>query len=266
MLNSLQAALLGLVQGITEFLPVSSSGHLVLSQKLLGLHEPEMLFDVAVHVGTLFAVLMVFRADLYAMLRGLWASDTQARQGRRMLMLVIAGSIPTALMGLIFKDTFEALFASITAVGLALLVTGFILMATHYAPQATRGLEQTGWGRAVLIGIAQGMAITPGISRSGTTIAAGLLLGLERELAARFSFVLSIPAILGALALQIKDLGATSQTPMAPLIVGAVVAAITGYAALKLLIKLVKGGRLHWFAFYCWALGLAALGWSFWGA
>jgi undecaprenyl-diphosphatase len=239
---------------------------LVLSQKLLGLHEPELLFDVAVHVGTLFAVLMVFRADVFAMLRGLWANDTEARQGRRMLMLVVAGSVPTALMGLIFKDTFEALFASVSAVGVALLVTGLLLMATRYAPQATRGLEQTGWGQALLIGIAQGMAITPGISRSGTTIAAGLLLGLERDLAARFSFVLSIPAILGALTLQIRDLDTTSQTPLAPLLVGAMVAALTGYAALKLLIKLVKGGRLHWFAFYCWALGLAALGWSFWGA
>lgn len=266
MLNSLQAALLGLVQGITEFLPVSSSGHLVLSQKLLGLHEPELLFDVAVHVGTLFAVLMVFRADIYAMLRGLWANDPEARQGRRLLMLVVAGSIPTALMGLIFKDTFESLFASVSAVGVALLVTGLLLMATRYAPQAARGLEQTGWGRAVLIGIAQGLAITPGVSRSGTTIAAGLLLGMERELAARFSFVLSIPAILGALALQIKDLSPQSQTPLSPLLVGAVVAALTGYAALKLLIKLVKGGRLHWFAYYCWALGIAALGWSVWGA
>jgi undecaprenyl-diphosphatase len=266
MLGSLQAAFLGVVQGLTEFLPVSSSGHLVLAQNLLGLKEPELLFDVAVHVGTLLAVLVVFRADIYAMLRGLWARDSEARQGRRLLLLVVAGSVPTALIGLIFKDTFEALFASTLAVGLALLVTGLLLTATRFAPRAMRGLEQTGWGRAVIIGLAQGLAITPGISRSGATISAGLLLGLERELTARFSFVLSIPAILGALALQIKDLGPAAGTPATPLLVGAVVAAITGYAALKVLIKLVKGGRLHWFAYYCWALGLTALAWSLWGA
>ncbi len=265
MISSLQAAILGLVQGLTEFLPVSSSGHLVLLQKLMGFCEPELLFDVSVHVGTLFAVIVVFRADLYAMLRGLWATDQEARQGRRLLLLVIAGSIPTGIIGLTFKDTFESLFCSSTTVGVALLITGLILMATRFAPLATRGLAKTGWGRAVLIGVAQGLAITPGISRSGATIAAGLLLGLERELAARFSFVLSIPAILGALALQIKDMEAPTQTTWAPLIVGAVVAAITGYIALKLLLKLVKGGRLHWFAYYCWALGIAALAWSYWG-
>ncbi len=266
MLNNLQAAILGLVQGITEFLPVSSSGHLVLAQNLLGLHEPELLFDVAVHVGTLFAVLTVFRLDIISMFRGLWADDSYARQGRRLLLLVAAGSVPTALIGLVFKDTFEALFSSVAAVGLALIFTGLLLMATHYAPRAVRNLEQTGWGRAVLIGLAQGLAITPGISRSGATIAAGLLLGLERELAARFSFVLSIPAILGAMALQIKDLDAVATAPAAPLIIGAIVAALTGYVALKLLIRLVKGGRLHWFAFYCWALGIGALTWSLWGA
>lgn len=262
MLDSPRAAILGLVQGLTEFLPVSSSGHLVLAQKLLGLQEPELLFDVAVHVGTLFAVLLVFRADIRAMLRGLWARDEEARKGRRLLLLVAAGSVPTAIIGLLFKDYFEALFASILAVGCALLITGFLLMATRLASRAGRGLEQTGWARAFAVGIAQGLAITPGISRSGATISAGLLLGLERELAARFSFVLSVPAILGALALQIRHLDAQAQVPLAPLLVGAAVAAASGYAALKLLLKLVKGGRLHWFAFYCWALGLLALAWA----
>jgi undecaprenyl-diphosphatase len=211
-------------------------------------------------------VLVVFRADIYSMLRGLWAKDDEAHQGRRLLLLVIVGSIPTAIIGLTFKDTFEALFSSSTAVGLALIITGLLLMATQKVKLTARGIEQTGIGRALLIGLAQGMAITPGISRSGATIAAGLLLGINREVAARFSFVLSIPAILGALALHIKDLEAPAQTNWVPLIIGAVVAALTGYIALKLLLKLVRGGRLHWFAYYCWALGISALIWSYYGA
>ncbi len=265
MLSVLQAVILGLLQGITEFLPVSSSAHLVLGQKLLGLDQPELLFDVAVHVGTLFAVLVVFRAEVWAMLRGLWARDQEGRQGRRLLLLVVAGSIPTAFMGLVLKDFFESLFASTAAVGLALLVTGGLLMSTRLAPKATRGLEQTGWGRAFGVGVAQGLAITPGISRSGATIAIGLMLGIERELAARFSFVLSVPAILGALALQIKHLDSPAQVPLAPLLTGALVAALSGYAALRVLLRVVKGGRLHWFAPYCWALGLVALAWAWLG-
>jgi undecaprenyl-diphosphatase len=262
-MNGLQAAILGLVQGLTEFLPVSSSGHLVLFQNMMGFCEPELFFDISLHVGTLFAVLVVFRTDIYSMLRGLWANDLEARQGRRLLILVIVGSIPTAIIGLAFKDTFEALFCSATAVGVALIITGLLLMATHYAKNASRGIEKTGWVRALIIGVVQGMAITPGISRSGSTIAAGLLLGVNREVAARFSFVLSVPAIMGAMLLQIKDLEAPAQTNWAPSIIGAVVAAITGYIALKLLLKVVRRGHLHWFAYYCWAVGLAALAWSF---
>lgn len=263
MISSVQAAILGFVQGLTEFLPVSSSGHLVLLQHLMGYREPELLFDVSVHVGTLFAVLMVFRNDLYGMLRGLWAHDDDARQGRRLLLLVIVGSIPTGIIGLTFKDTFETFFSSTTVVGIALMCTGLLLFATHLVKQTARGIEQTGWGRALIIGVAQGMAITPGISRSGATIAAGLLLGVNREVAARFSFVLSVPAILGALALQINDLEAPAQTNWTPIILGALVAAVSGYIALKLLLKLVRGGRLHWFAYYCWALGITALAWSY---
>jgi undecaprenyl-diphosphatase len=262
-MNGLQAAILGLVQGLTEFLPVSSSGHLVLFQKLMGFCQPELLFDISVHVGTLFAVLVVFRRDIFSMLRGFWANDLEARQGRRLLILVIAGSIPTAIIGLVFKDTFEALFCSATTVGIALIITGLFLMATHYAKNAELGIEQTGVGRAILIGIAQGMAITPGISRSGATIAAGLLLGVNREVAARFSFVLSIPAILGAMLLHLKNMDTTVPTNWTPSIIGAVVAAITGYIALKLLLKVVRRGHLHWFAYYCWAVGLLALVWSF---
>jgi len=253
-------AVLGLLQGITEFLPVSSSGHLVLAQALWGLGEPDLLFDVVVHVGTLLAVAVVFRSELWSLWRGLMGRDPA---GRRLLGLVILGSIPTAMIGLAAKDWFESLFASPAAVGLALLATGGLLMVTRWAPAGRRGLEQMGWGRAVLVGLAQGLAITPGLSRSGTTIAVGLLLGLERRLAARFSFVLSVPAIVGALVLELADLPAGREVALGPLVAGGVVAAVSGYLALRLLLSLVQHGRLHWFAWYCWALGLAALaGWG----
>lgn len=254
-----QSSILGLLQGLTEFLPVSSSGHLVLGQRLLGLHQPELLFDIAVHVGTLAAVLAVFRNDLAAMVKGIFQSGEQARKGRRLIMLVVVGSIPTALIGLLFKDYFEALFGSTLAVGIALLVTGVILALTRLAPDKGRPLEKVGPISALAVGLAQSLAITPGISRSGTTISLALLIGVERSLAARYSFLLSIPAILGALLLQLMDVRGLPAPDMTPLLVGGVIAALSGYLALKLLLKVVDSGRMHFFAPYCWALGLAAV-------
>lgn len=262
-ISDLSAAILGLVQGLTEFLPVSSSGHLVLGQRLLGINEPEMLFDVALHIGTLAAVVVVFWRDLWSMLRGLWARDARGREGLRLLMLVVVGTVPAALVGLLFKDLFESLFASVAAVGAALLFTGCILMSTRLAGPAKRGVMATGPGRALWVGVFQALAITPGVSRSGSTIAAALLAGMDRDLAARFSFLLSVPAILGAMLLQLIHLDRAAPVGMSALIIGGAVAAVSGFLALKLLIRLVRGGRLHLFAWYCWALGLAALAWSF---
>lgn len=260
-----QAALLGVVQGLTEFLPISSSGHLVLGQRLLGLTEPALMFDVAVHVGTLAAVVLVFSGDLWQIVRGLVFSDAQARQGRRLLWLVVVGSIPTAIIGLLFKDQFESMFSSVAAVGAALLITGCLLMASRLAPPTGRAINRVGAGRALAIGVIQGLAITPGISRSGSTISLALLLGVERSLAARLSFVLSIPAILGALLLQALHLRDAALQPLTPMLVGGAAAAISGWVALKLLLRLVQGGKLYWFAYYCWPLGLAALAWHYWG-
>lgn len=259
-----QAAVLGVVQGLTEFLPISSSGHLVLAQQMLGLTEPEMMFDVAVHVGTLAAVFVVFWGDLFSILRGLFVyGDDQARRGRLLLWLVIVGSLPTALIGWYFKDFFEQMFSSVLTVGLALILTGWLLMATAMVSRRGREIEQMGAGRAFLVGVVQGCAITPGISRSGSTISAALLLGIDRRLAAHYSFVLSIPAILGALALQVHKLGPPSGAQLTPLLVGALAAAVSGFVALKVLLKIVQAGRLHWFAPYCFAVGAAALAWNF---
>jgi len=254
-----QALVLGVIQGLTEFLPVSSSGHLVLGQRLLGLTEPHLLFDVAVHVGTLMAVVVVFADDLRLMARSLVPGRDRDRRGRRLVMLVGVGTVPAVIAGLLFRDAFEALYASIFAVGLALLVTGSMLMLTVMIPNGERTLEGRGLVTAFAVGVAQAIAIVPGISRSGATISAGLLLGLGRGSAARLSFLLSIPAILGALVLQLADVGAPAACDVVPFLVGVGSAAVTGYFALRLLVGLVQKGKLYWFAFYCWTVGAASI-------
>lgn len=258
-----QALCLGLLQGITEFLPVSSSGHLVLVQHLFGLREPELLFDIVVHAGTLGAVLVMFRADLLGMIRdlrqirplqaGTWAAaGNRPGEGARLLWLLVLGSTPTALIGALFRDTFEGLFASAPTVGLALWATGLLLLwsrwARHWKMDLPTPLD------ALLVGLAQGVAITPGISRSGATIVASLLRGLKPELAFRFSFLLSIPAILGAMGLEVFHLGAW-QHDWQVLMVGFLSAFVVGCAALKILLAVVGRGRLFYFAPYCFAVG-----------
>jgi undecaprenyl-diphosphatase len=232
---------------------------LVLGQRLMGIGQPELLFDIAVHVGTLLAVLVVFRSDLWDMVHGLFSNDRQGRRGRKLIFLVVVGTIPAVLIGLTMRETFEALFGSTLAVGVALLVTGLLLILTRRAAGQGRSLQNVGPISALLIGLAQAMAITPGISRSGATISLALLIGVERELAARYSFLLSIPAILGAVVLESLHTPSLDNTDLTPLILGAAVAAVSGYVALKVLLKVVSAGRLYLFAPYCWALGLAAI-------
>jgi undecaprenyl-diphosphatase len=265
-----KAVVLGLLQGITEFLPVSSSGHLVLGQHLFGLTEPELLFDVVLHLGTLIAVIAIYHreiATLFAEFFGLpgnikqagsWSAAWNTRMNLRLMVLIIIGSIPTALIGFLFKDQFEVLFGSTLAVGIALLVTGGFLFLTRYINRRGHDISTCGPKDALLIGVAQGLAITPGISRSGITITTGLFLGLDRELAARFSFLLFIPAILGALLLQILDAGSGSAG-LPALCAGFFSALISGLAALVLLLRLVRRGRLHYFGYYCWLVGLVTI-------
>lgn len=269
-MNLLSSIFLGVIQGLTEFLPVSSSGHLVFFQNLLGMREPDILFDVALHLGTLLAVFIFFRADLMQIVLDIKGWFTDIMSGKSPLssikmrphalfaLWVIIGTIPTGIIGVLFKDALESLFGKVQVVGIMLILTGLIVFISRLIPQSYMKKERIGFLTAILIGIAQGIAIIPGISRSGITIVCGLLCGLERELAARFSFLLSIPAIAGALALQLSS-HETGALAAAPMLTGFVTAAIAGFVALKVLMQMVKRGNLAWFAPYCWAIGLSVV-------
>lgn len=263
-----KAALLGLVQGLTEFLPVSSSGHLVLAQNLLGFTETHLFFDVIVHLGTFAAVTVFVWPEIISLFKVLfrvnWLSPKdlgrawRGDENFRLLVMVGLATAVTGVIGLALKDFFERLYALPWAVGLALIVTGALLMATKNIDRDRTGPGAWTPGQAILIGLAQAGAIIPGISRSGSTICTGLFLGLTPETAIRFSFLLSLPAILGAVVLEGSGLsGSGADWPA--LAVGFAAAAVSGYAALFALLRLVIKGRLYIFAPYCWLVGAIAL-------
>ena len=256
----LAALLLGVLQGLTEFLPVSSSGHLVLFQEFLPAPGDEVLFDLVVHLGTLAPVLFFYRQSILDMLRAPLTEKgpLDRRPNTRLILLVVLATVPTGLIGVGLKDQLEALFDQPSVLAITFAVTGCLLFATRYARQGETTEASMLWWQALLIGLAQGVAIAPGISRSGTTIAVALFLGMNREFAARFSFLLAIPAILGAFVLKARDAAWDEVDPL-PLLVGAVAALISGYLALVLLVKLVKQGGFDKFAFYVWALALLCL-------
>ncbi len=256
-MNTITAAFLGAIQGLTEFLPVSSSGHLVLFQNLLGYKEPELLLDTTLHLGTLTAVCIYFYSELKEIASDSIKLDTKSPHVNLLIWILVA-SIPTGLIGIIFKDTLESLFHDSFKVGIMLIITGFILLTTRLVRHETSSSLKIGLLPALAIGIAQGIAIMPGISRSGATIACGLIIGLDRELAGKFSFLLSIPAILGAVVLQLKGEEIT-RVGIASLGAGFLAAAVVGLLSLKLLMGIVKKGRLHYFAPYCWLAGIVAI-------
>ena len=253
----IETIFLGIIQGLTEFLPVSSSGHLVIFQNLLGFKEPELLLDCFLHLGTLLAVCLYFREDLRKMATEVWHLDLK-NPHTNLLLWVFVGSLPTAIIGLVFQAPLEKLFGSVTMVGAMLLVTGFIVASTRFIPKFYGTRARVGLLAALAVGVPQGMASMPGISRSGTTIVCALLFGLNRDLAGRFSFLLSIPAILGALIIHLnaETLG---RIGLVPLSLGFASSAIIGVLALKLLMGMVRKGHLYYFAPYCWAVGLLIL-------
>lgn len=266
----IEAVVLGVVQGLTEFLPVSSSGHLVLFQHLFGVVEPELLFDICVHVGTLAAVLVVFYRDIAQILSALVRLPGRARTAGgfgalfssrpefRLMALIVVGCIPTAVLGILFAKMAEQLFGAVWLVGLTLVVTGTFLWFTRRRKTAGRPIGQMQLKDALIIGLVQGLAIVPGISRSGATISAALYLGIDRDLAGRFSFLLAIPAILGALVLGLDGEAFHTELPIVTIVLGSVTAAVVGYLALIILLKMVRRGHLYRFAPYCWLVGCAA--------
>ena len=257
------AVLLGLLQGLTEFLPVSSSGHLALAQSLIpGFSQPGVLFDVTLHIGTLVAVCIYFRQDLREMALSLFSSGKEdAAASRRMLWLLIAGSVPTAAIGLLFRKQFEAMFSDVYGVGVWFIVTGALLFLTDRVSTRGRELSAMGLLDALVIGIAQGLAIIPSLSRSGTTIAAGVFLGLERGLLVRYSFLLSIPAVAGAFVLELVTHRHEALQGFDPLAYGAgtLAALVVGYWSIGVLLNMTRSRRLSVFAYYCWAVGGLAL-------
>ncbi|HVS12600.1 MAG TPA: undecaprenyl-diphosphate phosphatase [Thermoanaerobaculia bacterium] len=274
-MTPLYAVLLGALQGATEFLPISSSGHLALAQHFLGIDGAEgsaVAFDVVLHVGTLLAVILVYRESLIALARATLGALRQASSYRRpvatlggseelrLLLALALGSIPTAAIGLLFQEPLEGLFDRPAVVASMLLVTGALLALPAVLRVRPREERVVAPWQALLVGAIQGLAITPGISRSGSTISVALLLGLAPGLAARFSFLLSIPAILGALALKLPDLDLAEIAPLA-LAAGFVTSFAVGWGALVVLLAVLRRGRFSLFAIYCCALGVAVLAW-----
>lgn len=265
-----KAVILGLIQGLGEFLPISSSGHLVLAQIFLGLVGPEVAFDVALHLGTLAAVFIFYRKTLAVLflelrfLPGVLVRPVrlktlyQTRPDFRFGLLIIIGTLPVTLIGLFFKDILEKSFDSTGGVGAALVITGMVLRLAGRRGRNGREVEYMTISDAFLIGLAQGVAIAPGFSRSGFTICAGIFLGLSRVTAARYSFLLSIPAIFGAVILEGKG-GLESSFTAFQFVAGVVVAAVSGYLALAFLIRLLKKDNFSVFSWWCWAVGLLAI-------
>src|SRR4030043_227154 len=258
---------LGVVQGLTEFLPISSSGHLILFQTFFGLKGPQVIFDIFFDMGTLVAVCIFFRSDLMGMIADTWRFSVEIFEGRErftsinrrpnvMLSLwIITATIPTALIGLFFRSPLEALFGDVQRVGVMMICTGLILAVTIFISAGYARRRDVGLLSSLAVGGAQGLAIIPGISRSGTTIVCGMACGMERELSARFSFLLSLPAIIGAMILQLNFEGLRGSD-IFPLLLGLVTSAISGFFALKILMGAVRRGRLFYFAPYCWLVGL----------
>ncbi len=249
----LQAIILGLVQGLCEFLPVSSSGHLVLLQNVFGIQADAIFFDVMLHIGTLIAVLFAFRTTIGKMLRN---------PLNKYPVYIVLATIPTVIIALLLGDWIESMFSG-AFLGFAFLITALVLFTSTRIAQQQKTIRDMTPLEAIAIGTAQGIAIVPGISRSGSTIAAGLFVGLEPAFAAEFSFLMSIPAILGSLVLQVLKIAkgdlAIGSIPIAPTIVGTIVAAISGLFAIQVMMRVIKKGKLAYFAIYVAVLGVLVL-------
>lgn len=260
-----QAIILGIVQGATEFLPISSSAHLVLIPWMLGWDKPSLTFDLMTHYGTLLAVIIYYRSDLWniikGVLQGLREGKPFGNPSAKLGWLIVLSTIPAVLIGYFFEEPLEALFGAPFYVAVELLITGLILWFSETLGKRQRSLESMTWWDSFWMGIGQAIAISPGISRSGATIATGLVRGLDRASAARFSFLMSIPVIFGAGLLKLSDFAETgiSGDTLTLFFAGGVTAAIVGYIAIAYLIRYLTNNSLRIFAIYCWLFGGACI-------
>ncbi len=288
-MNILKAVLMGLIQGITEFLPVSSSGHLAIFKQILGIElDSGIYFDVMLHLGTLVAVIIVFREDIWGMIREFFymlmtifanflvfllkkKGDNRYKyfkvvstSYRKLCLMVIISTIPTGILGMVGSDLVAKASETLWVVGICLLLTGGLLFLADRHPNGRLRVKDTTYSSAFILGIAQGVAVMPGLSRSGTTITTGLMLGYNKKLAVKYSFIMSIPAILGAVVVEIKDMKgeAFGSANLPAYLLGTIVAGVAGYFSIKYMLKLIRNKRYIGFAIYCVAVGAIAIGYS----
>lgn len=270
-LDYARAAVIGAIQGLTEFLPISSSGHLTVVQRWIGLDPVSghmLLLDVLVHLATLVAVGCVFAVPARRFTRRLVRETSGSWTGRRYAWRLVGhgalATLVTGTIGLMFQDSFESAFDRPTLIGACFIVTGALLAATAPTRRRALGWKEFRWWQAALVGLAQAVAIFPGISRSGATIAVALFFGLRRRWAAEFSFLIAVPAIIGGAAIKLKDTlqlppAHLADIPWGPILVATLVSAAVGVVALSMLLNIVRRAKLHLFAWYCWLVGALIL-------
>ena len=267
-----ESVVLGLVQGLAEFLPISSSGHLALLQQFFGIEEDNvLLFAVLLHVGTLISVFIVYWKDIWELLvelvltikdlftgKGLRLDE---RPVRKLGVMIIVATIPTGIMGVLFNDFFNSLYNSVVPIGVGLIITGFLLVIAERMGDSNRGIKQMNYRNALFIGFVQGVAICPGISRSGSTLFGSLICNLDRKFAVKFVFLISIPSILGSAVMEAPAAikAGMDMSQLGPVLVGMAVAAVSGLIAIKSMIKIVSSKKLSYFSYYVWIVGQAVV-------
>lgn len=285
-MDLVRSIIMGLVQGIAEFLPISSSGHLAIMKHILHMNtDTGLLFDVLLHLGTLVAIFIAFWKDIqeliaegfkiigdffvniFLLLRNLISKNKISYKKvlstpyRRFVMLIIVSTIPTGIIGVIFADAITLVSETLIVPGLCLILTGLLLSIADRVKTGTKNEQTASYKDAGLIGLAQGIATLPGLSRSGTTITACLLAGFDRSFAVKYSFIMSIPAVLGAALLEVKDfsMDMVSQNDLLNYLIGTIVAGVVGYIAIKTMLVIVRGKKFKFFAYYCFAVGILAV-------
>ena len=271
-----EAVILGLVQGLAEFLPISSSGHLALLQQWFDIDENKvLLFAVLLHVGTLISVFIIYWKDIWELIVELCLTikdlltgkglRLEERPVRKLGVMIIVATIPTAIIGILFNDLFDKLYTSVLPIGVGLIITGFLLVLAERTGNSNRGIDKMNFRNALFIGTVQGIAICPGISRSGSTLFGSLICNLDRKFAVKFVFLISIPSILGSAIMETPEAikAGFDMAQLGPVLVGMAVAAVSGLIAIKTMIKIVSDKKLSYFSYYVWALGAAVVIYSF---